>query len=792
MQEPNTGVGAGAVVHARGAAWTVVEVRTFDDCALVTLDGRGPDVPGHRTTLIAPFDAITRAPRPRLTRRRRSGVTSAVLGAIGGVRQAHRLWTAVGARFTPLAWQLSPALAVLGGATRLLLADAVGLGKTVQAGLIIAELMARGLVQRALVLTPASLREVWASELGSRFRLAVEALDQASILAHREWQAAARNPWVRVPIVVSSIDLVKRPEVRAAVDDEPIDLLVVDEAHHCTPGSDRGAVVARLARTVPWVVLVSATPHTGDPRAFHFLLELGRVSPDEPAMRVFRRTRHDAGFEHHRSTHVLAVTPTDAERRLQEAVVAYARDLCSGPMRHATGLRLVGGVLARRAASSALAARRTLARRLAALSGESAATAEHQPQLPWLEVEDEDLLGASWLGMPGLRSTEDECARLRALITWADEACAHPSKLLRLQRLVSRVGEPVIVFTEFRDTLEACLPFVSHEGPVRCLHGGLDVADRRRAVSDFLEGRARVLLATDVAGEGLSLHTRARLVVTIEWPWSPQRLEQRIGRVDRLGQVRRVHAVHLTSRGTFEDTVVARLLARARSVSRDLDRRVERDISERTVEATVLGEPDGGAPAFNTPASVPGRDAAAAVEARRILAQRRLCQHRRRTTSPPAWCLPARKTRPRRVVVVFEACGRSSLGRLDGCSMIGIEVTLAQVPGHRLDWKRLCRALAEDGRVLEAARRAAHSVTSPADRPRQSVTDRLVAIRHALDLTSTTGVQASLFDRRTVREAGARKAVTARMHAHLEQKIRVLSSAGGQPELSVLAVLPLA
>jgi superfamily II DNA or RNA helicase len=826
MQELHGGVHDGRTVLARGNAWTILEVRRFDGCALVTLEARGPDTPGRRTTLITPFDVVTSAGQ-RLARRRRSRVIAAVLDAISRRRRSGGLWTAVDGQFVPLAWQLAPALAVLGGATRLLLADAVGLGKTVQAGLVLTELIARGLVERALVLTPAGLRQVWVEELRARFHVPAESLDQASLVSQGTWQDAGANPWLRVPVVVSSIDLVKRPEVRAAVDDQPIDLLIVDEAHHCTPDSDRGAVVARLGRAVPWLILVSATPHAGDSRAFRFLLDLGRVHSDEPAMRVFRRTRRDAGLARGRSTHVLAVAPTEAERRLQEAVHAYARDVCAGPMRETRGLQLVCGILARRATSSALAARRTLARRLAALSGAASPPVEHQPHLPWSEFEEDERLDPRWLGAPGLGNVADERARLRALIDLADEACAHPSKLVRLRRLLAWAGEPAIVFTEFRDTLEACLPWVEAVAPVRCLHGAIDVHDRLRALADFLEGRARVLLATDVAGEGLNLQARARLVVTIEWPWSPQRLEQRVGRVDRLGQGRRVHAVHLTSRGTFEDTVVARLLQRARTASDDLGRSGGQALGDDAVGVAVLGSPGRGEAALEVAASPTGVEDAASDEARQILEARRLaaraqdCSPRARGapgTTLPAWCLPGRCGRVqsgggggeqvrvglprrrstgsagerRRVAVVFEVSDRSRVGRLDACSVVGIEVTLAHSPAHRREWKLMCRALAGDARVRDAALRAAPSATPLNGLPWQAVVDRLAVIRGALGAESPGGVQASLFDRRAVREASARVTVTARIRAHFDRKTRLLASPSGNRDARVLAVVPLA
>ncbi|MGE0460364.1 MAG: DEAD/DEAH box helicase [Vicinamibacterales bacterium] len=826
---------AGTTVHARGDTWTIAEVRRFESCALVALEAAGPARSGHRTTLISPFDEIAPAPREKLSRRRRARVAGSVLGAIGRERPSHALWTAAEARFTPLAWQLAPALAVLRGATRVLLADAVGLGKTVQAGLIIAELMARGIVERALVLTPAGLRDAWVEELRARFDLAAEALDQAT-LAEGPTREAGANPWMRVPVVVSSIDLVKRPEVRAAVDDQPIDLVIVDEAHHCTPGSDRGIVVARLARAVPWLILATATPHAGDPRAFRFLLDLGRAGRKEPAMRVFRRSHGEAGLAGRRSTHVLAVTPTAAERRLQSAVHAYARELCEGPTRDTPGLRLVCGVLARRATSSALAARRTLERRLAALSGRPVTRVEQQAPLPWSEVEDDEGLAPSWLALPGPGSTADECARLRELIALAVEASARPSKLLRLRRLLARAGEPAIVFTEFRDTIDACLPFVQDVASTRCLHGSMDARDRRHAVADFLQGRAHLLLATDVAGEGLNLHERARLVITIEWPWSPPRLEQRVGRVDRMGQARRVHAVHLTSRGTFEDTVVARLMERARTAAEDLGWCEGGLIGERAIEAAVLGgAARAGAATGSPPASSPA-DATAGGEVLRVLEQRRLLAHARPGMPLPAWCLPGRgRVRagagrsgqvragaercgevragaercgevrtglPRRwspdparergrVAVVFEVTDRSRLGRIEASAVIAMEVTLSREPSNRREWREACRAVARDRRVREAALAAAPA-RAGTESPWTDAVGRLLAIRAAVDATRPPAVQPSLFDRRAVREAHAREAVTARLQAHLERKTRELSAPGGERDARVLAVIPVA
>ncbi len=102
------------------------------------------------------------------------------------------------------------------------------------------------------------------------------------------------------------------------------------------------------------------------------------------------------------------------------------------------------------------------------------------------------------------------------------------------------------------------------------LHGGLGADDRRAALARFTSGDARVLLTTDAAGEGLNLHHRCRLVINVELPWNPNRLEQRIGRVDRLGQTRTVHAIHLVAADTAEEPMLARLTGRIAQIAATL------------------------------------------------------------------------------------------------------------------------------------------------------------------------------------------------------------------------------
>ena len=128
-----------------------------------------------------------------------------------------------------------------------------------------------------------------------------------------------------------------------------------------------------------------------------------------------------------------------------------------------------------------------------------------------------------------------------------------------------------MIFTEYRDTLDAVVAALSSSSRrVGFIHGGLPADQRRAAVDAFNDGRIDVLVATDAAGEGLNLHHRCRLVIDVELPWNPLRLEQRIGRVDRLGQQRTVHGIRLFHPGTIESEVLEHLRGRHHRADRDI------------------------------------------------------------------------------------------------------------------------------------------------------------------------------------------------------------------------------
>ena len=427
--------------------------------------------------------------------------------------------------------QIEPLLAVLRhGATRLLIADAVGLGKTIQAGLILLELAARADDFRAIVLVPAGLREQWRQELRDRLGLVVFEADAAWLRLAAAARPADVNPWSLPGIYVTSIDFAKRAEVLRALEDVAWDVTVVDEAHLASASSDRRAAAHAVASRSVRTVLLTATPDAGDPAGFEALCRIGRVRADEPPVLFFRRSRADVSDGRPRRSRFLRVHPTDAERRMHELLDDYTRRVWIEAGRRGDGrAKLATVVLRKRALSSAASLAVSAQRRLELLTG-AAAWSEAQLLLP---LEDDDPVSDDVddrdLAAPGLADVRRERRWLASIADAARRASRAESKSARLLRWLSRVGEPVIVFTEYRDTLHRLERLIRATGrPLTTLHGGLDRNERNRIQRAFNAGGLS-LLATDAAAEGLNLHHHCRIVLHYELPWRPARLEQRAG-----------------------------------------------------------------------------------------------------------------------------------------------------------------------------------------------------------------------------------------------------------------------
>ncbi|MFL6248295.1 MAG: DEAD/DEAH box helicase [Thermoanaerobaculia bacterium] len=618
----------GIDVLLRGRRWTVASDSGFADCRALRVTGSDPFHPSIARTVLLPFDrprridsASVRVVRPRRWLRllKRAAVDARPFGA---------LFPAAAGGIDLHPYQMEPALAMLReGATRILIADAVGLGKTIQAGLIVRQLSTDRDSCRALLVGPASLRDQWAGELRVRFDL------QANVVTASSLSRAARelpsdvSPWALPGVYICSFEFLRRPEVLRPVEDTGWDLLVVDEAHAATPGSARRAAVHAVALRTRRLVLLTATPHAGDDDQFRALCRIGRseVRPD-PILR-FQRSRQDADIPERRRTVLLAVALSDDERRMHQLLERYTSDLCAESRARAdTHARLLAIVLRKRALSSASVLARSCRKRLGLL--ETGDTSDTGAQLA-LPLEDEEMVRAddepdTMLGVRGLADVARERHWLDAILGAAERASTRESKVTRLKRLLGRIKEPAIVFTEYRDTLTRLHDQLCAPGRDICLlHGGMTTTERSFAQQRF-NAAGTLLLATDAASEGLNLHHRCRTVIHFELPWSPARLEQRTGRVDRIGQRRVVHEILLVASDTAERLVLAPLAkraVRARAATTSGGRLAEILSESRVACAIMDGSALGSPPASLDPETIhapPGLSRTAHTEARRI------------------------------------------------------------------------------------------------------------------------------------------------------------------------------
>ena len=331
------------VVRVRRARWRIVDIRPYARCDLLTLVGAGPSNLGSVRRVLRPFDVVVRLERreqpTRVSIRWWRRACRALVAADtppGGLRCASS------ARMDLLPHQLEPALALVRGAgCRVLLADEVGLGKTVQAGLVAAELGARGAADRVLVVTPAGLRDQWAHELQERFAFKPVVVDVRNLRLTAASLPVGANPWQAIPFAIVSVDYLRRPDVLADVAACRWDLIVIDEAHGVARDSERHAAVAALTVRAPYVVLVTATPHSGDREAFRSLCALGAIADE--SLLIFRRTRRDVGLAVRRHVRRLFVRLNAAEasmhRRLEEFAHAVRR---ANPAKRARTLRTSG------------------------------------------------------------------------------------------------------------------------------------------------------------------------------------------------------------------------------------------------------------------------------------------------------------------------------------------------------------------------------------------------------------------------------------------------------------------
>ncbi len=334
----------------------------------------------------------------------------------------------------------------------------------------------------------------------------------------------------------------------------------------------------------------------------------------------------------------------------------------------------------------------------------------------------------------------------RSRISWRSSARPEAgSKIRWLLRALARIKEPAIVFTEYRDTVEAVLAALPAGIRAGSISGASPPDLRRHIVESFNRGDLDVLIATDAAGEGLNLHHRCRLVIDLELPWNPLRLEQRIGRVDRLGQQRRVHAIRLFHPRTVEERVLERLRLRQRRAGLSNDHAAsinELDVARAIFDGNLTaGE---GIPAIHT-SVVP----AVAEEMDRLSRQRDRGPHQRSPAEDTAWVSP-RHRRSHQLVALHSVSCASAFGAVvaeHACA----HVIEARAPRSGRTWRaghRGCRAGSRGPSLRSHSQGLCAEVARDLTPLRDKVAARITSIRAQVARERTREIQQSLFDRR--------------------------------------------
>lgn len=502
---------------------------------------------------------------------------------------------------TPLPHQVHAlARAMSTDRVRYLLADEVGLGKTVEAGLIFRELKIRGLVRRVLVVAPAGLVTQWVQEMkthfGETFRLVIPSdLSAVRELAGLDEDA---NAWRLHDQVVCPLDSVKPLDARRGWTREQIarfnrerfddlvsagwDLIIIDEAHRLGGSTDQVAryrLGEALGQAAPYLLLLSATPHQGKTDGFRRLisfLDPGAFPDDDSVnqprvapfvIRTEKRRAIDADGNplfKPRRTQLVAVTWGTAgaeQQALYSAVTDYVRDGYNQAIqeqRRAIGFLMI--LMQRLVTSSTRAIRESLERRLEVLElpeGQLSLFGEDISET-WGTLDGQEQLESVLKSR--LKGLKNERAEVELLLSAARrceakgpdaKAQALLDTIHRLQREESDPLVKVLVFTEFVPTQEMLATYLQERGfRVACLNGSMGL-DERRAVQQAFAGDAQVLVSTDAGGEGLNLQF-CHVIVNYDLPWNPMKLEQRIGRVDRIGQKHVVQAFNFALQDTVE------------------------------------------------------------------------------------------------------------------------------------------------------------------------------------------------------------------------------------------------
>lgn len=498
-----------------------------------------------------------------------------------------------------------------------LIADDVGLGKTIETGMLIAALRQRDLARRVLLITPAGLTRQWKDELYYKFKLGDFEIYGEDFVINEP------RSWKLHDCVIGSMDRLKQEaNLELLLQAGVWDLVIVDEGHRLSrrqygqklDTSDRYELAAAIRPLARHMLLLSATPHQGMQDKFVALLELLRPERKQELLAFAANPEilRDMVYRNHKAdvtdaegnfifrgkvTRAIKVPLGEAARafdgRLQDYLrQGYAAGAAMGQKGNAIGFVMT--VYRKLAASSSAAIHQALCRRLARLQR------EWREQLIEQGSEWDERYRGEWeeqFSGESLEFFEGETELLKQLIADAERLRESDLKKQQfieevMQQILDANGdEKVLIFTEYRTTqdyLRQALESTFGAGKVEVINGSMAHGERKDAIARF-EGQGQFLISTEAGGEGINLQRRCHIMVNYDLPWNPMRLVQRIGRLYRYGQRNKVVVFNIHAPGSLDQNIIDLMYARIESVVSDMASVQRHEFNERLSEE-ILGE----------------------------------------------------------------------------------------------------------------------------------------------------------------------------------------------------------
>ena len=512
---------------------------------------------------------------------------------------------------------------------RYLIGDEVGLGKTIEAGIVTEELIARGRAERVIIVAPAPLTVQWQQEMREKFDRNFVIYNRDTVRAHRK-SHPNQNVWTQDDLIITSVDFAKQDDMLAALRNLGVewDIAIFDEAHHLTArrSSDdsidrtqRYKVGEAVARNSDALLLMTGTPHKGKSDQFYFLTDLldpyrfsheSEINPaalDDIMIRRLKDNMYETDGTRmfpKKNIEALGVKMSSAEQKLYDGVTEYIREyynLAQQEENRAVGFTMV--IYQKRLVSSIYAIRKSLENRMRAI--QSDAIAEDLPEdvqrlIPRYSTEPETLTDTERRRVEEELETvtltqnqsqvQAELDRVKDLWQQAKEIQTDKKAQL-LKEFVDEIldddpEEKILIFTEYTDTLEYLRDEIFAGYDVTQIYGDLDQAQRRQEMAQF-EEEANLMFATDAAQEGLNLQF-AHIMVNYDLPWNPTRIDQRMGRLHRYGQEHTVEIRNLFFKNTRESEILKLLVEKMDQIESDLGMRS--DVLGRVLEDVDLDQ----------------------------------------------------------------------------------------------------------------------------------------------------------------------------------------------------------